>query len=337
MVGGRSRLLARRSLLGFGGALLAAPCVLRHARGEGIQKFVIQTGWRAQAEHGGFYQALATGLYRDAGIDAEIRMGGPQVDSNALLFAGRVDLATGTGLTGLTYVKEDVPFVVVATTFQKDTRILLSHAGAGNDTLPALKGKPVLVAAAGRMTYWPWLRRRFGFTDEQIRPYTFNIAPFLASPQISMQGLATSEPLDARRAGVETVIHYLADYGWQDYQQALTASRRMVEERPELLQRVLDATAAGWKSYLHGDPSPGNKLIKAANPDMDDEKIAFSRAIMVKDGLVDGGDAAVNGIGAMSEARWRGFYETAVEAGTLPSGLDMGKAFTLRFVKGQPT
>ncbi len=325
---------SRRALIG---AALAAPVVLRFPRAQGPEKFVIQTGWRAQAEHGGLYQALANGYYRDAGVDAEVRMGGPQLDSNALLLAGRVQMGTGTAFTGLNYVRGDLPAVVVSTTFQRDTRVLLSHPGVGHDRLPDLRGKPILVAAVGRTTYWPWLRTKHGFTDEQIRPYTFSLAPFLVNRQMSVQGLSTSEPLDARRQGVEPVIHHLADYGWADYQSTMTVTRRMLDERPDLIGRVLDAIARGWKSYLRDDPEPANRLIKAANPDMDDPKIAFARESMRDGSLVDGGDAARLGIGAMTEERWRSFYDSMVESGTLPPGLDVTRAYSLRFVRGSPT
>ena len=329
---GMTMISRRTTFACLGGALVAR--TMRPARAQALEKFRLQTGWRAQAEHGGFYQALATGLYRDVGVDMEVRMGGPQVDSNASLFNGRVEMATGTAFTGLNYVRADVPFVVVATTFQKDTRILISHPGVGHDALPALRGKPVLVATLGRNTYWPWLRTRFGFTDEQVRPYTFSLAPFLANPQVSVQGLSTSEPMDVRRAGIEPVVHHLADYGWLDYQQTLTASRRMVEEKPDLIRRVLAATARGWRSYLHGDPAPGNRLIKEANPDMDDAKIAFAIQSMRDGSLVEGGDAAQLGIGAMTEERWRRFYDGVVADGTVPAGLDVSRAYTLRCLPG---
>ncbi|UFN49533.1 ABC transporter substrate-binding protein [Roseomonas sp. OT10] len=325
-------LLSRRAALGA--LAIGVMGSTRAARGQVLDKVTLQTAWRAQAEHGGYYQGVAEGIYRKAGIDMEVRMGGPQIDSNALLFAGRVDIATGSGMIGLRYVQEKLPFVVIATTFQKDTRVLLSHPGVGNDTLPALKGKPILVAASSRAGYWPWLVKRFGFEDEQIRPYTFNIGPFLQNKQLSMQGLATSEPMDARRQGIDPVVHLLADYGWADYSQTLNTSQKLLAEKPDLLQRVVKATAEGWQSYLHGDPAPGNRLIQKDNPDMDAEKIAFAIKTMNESGLIESGDAGKLGIGAMTDARWEAFYTSMVEAGVLPAGLDYRQAYTLRFFGG---
>jgi len=321
--------LDRRRAIGLLVASLAAP---RAGKTQTRDRLILQTGWRAQAEHGGFYQALATGKYRDAGLDVEIRMGGPQLDPNPLLMAGRVDFIISGGGSGFAYVRENLPFLVIAAMFQKDPRVLLSHPGVGNDTLEQLWGKPILVAASGRNTYWPWLRARYGYRDEQLRPYTFSMAPFLADRMVSMQGLVTSEPPDLRKVGVDPVIHLLADHGWLDYQSTLNSSAQLVREKPDVVQRFVDASISGWRDYLHGDPTSGNLLIRRDNPDMLDERIASSRSLMMQAGLLESGDAATLGIGAMTDVRWRAFYNSMVVAGAQPAGLDIRKAYTTQFV-----
>jgi NitT/TauT family transport system substrate-binding protein len=325
--------LSRRATLGLlgGGAVLGtlpAPAL----RAQNLDKFVYQTNWRAQAEHGGFYHALATGIYRRYGIDAEIRMGGPQQDPNALLVAGRVDAIMSNSFSGFRYVEENVPFIVVASVMQKDPQVLISHPGMGNDTLPQLRGKPILIGAGGRSSYWPWLRAKFNFTDDQIRPYTFNMAPFLADRTLSQQGFLTSEPFDIRKAGVNPVIHLLAEYGFENYQTTINTSVRMVRERADLLQRFVNASIEGWYGYLKGDPSAANALIKRDNPDMPDDKIAHSISELNKYGIVDSGDSTRLGIGAMTDARWKSFYDAMVGAGVVRAGLDISRAYTLQFV-----
>jgi NitT/TauT family transport system substrate-binding protein len=323
--------LSRRAtlgLLGAAAATLPAPAL----RAQNLDKFVYQTNWRAQAEHGGFYHALATGIYRRYGIDAEIRMGGPQQDPNALLVAGRVDAIMSNSFSGFRYVEENVPFVVVASVMQKDPQVLISHPGMGNDTLPQLRGKPILIGAGGRSSYWPWLRAKFNFTDDQIRPYTFNMAPFLADRTLSQQGFLTSEPFDIRKAGVNPVIHLLAEYGFENYQTTINTSVRMVRERADLLQRFVNASIEGWYGYLKGDPSAANALIKRDNPDMPDDKIAHSISELNKYGIVDSGDSTRLGIGAMTDARWKSFYDAMVGAGVVRAGLDISRAYTLQFI-----
>ena len=323
--------LSRRAALSLTIGAAALPITRRRARAATPDKVVYQASWLPQAEQGGFHQALATGLYQAAGLEVEIRKGGPQVDVNASFLAGRSDFVEAPGFTVLNYVAQNLPGLAVATIFQKDPRVLLSHPGEGNDSLEALKGKPILVATAGRQTYWQWLKARYGYADEQARPYTFSMAPFLADKRITMQGLITSEPLDLRRAGVDPVIHLLADHGFGNVTTVL-ASPRMVAEKPDLVQRFVDATIRGWASYLGGDPGPGDALIKKANPDMPDEKLAYARETMKARELITGADAKSAGIGATSDARWASFYAEMSAAGALPAGLDPTKGYTLRFV-----
>ena len=329
----REKSLSRRQTLGlFGAAAATASFAAPGVRAQTLDKFSYQTNWRAQAEHGGFYQAVATGIYRKYGIDAEIRMGGPQQDPNTLLLGGRVDAIMSNSFAGFNYAAENLPFVVVAAVMQKDPQVLISHPGMGNDTLPALKGKPILIGAGGRTSYWPWLKSKFGFTDEQARPYTFNMAPFLADKTLSQQGFLSSEPFAIEQAGVKPVVHLMADYGFDNYQTTINTSWKMVNEKPDLLQRFVSASIEGWVSYLTGDPAPANALIKRDNPDMDDTKIAYAIKAMKDNGIVQSGDAATLGVGAMTDARWKSFYDAMVAAGAVRAGLDLSKAYTLRFV-----
>jgi NitT/TauT family transport system substrate-binding protein len=334
--------VTRRTAIGIASAAVAASAFsgVRRARAQSLDKISMLNGWVAEPEQGGFYQALATGIYKDHGLDADIRNGGPQLNTTSLLINGRVDVISADSFTALAYVSQDLPFLCVAACMQKDPRAILSHPGVGNDKLTDLKGKPILVASFGRATFWPWLKAKYGFTDDQARPYTFNMAPFLADKQLSQQAFVSSEPLEIRKAGVDPVIHLLADYGFANYQTALCTSAKLVKERPEVLQRFVDATIKGWYSYLYGDPAPGNALIQKINPDMTDDKIAFSIATMKSFGIVDSGDSKTLGIGAITDDRWADFYRAMSDCGAIPSGLDVKKAYTTQFVDkkvGMPT
>jgi NitT/TauT family transport system substrate-binding protein len=299
---------------------------------QALDKVSFQTNWRAQAEHGGFYQALATGIYKKYGLDAEIRMGGPQQDPNALLLAGKVDFIMSGGFSGFNYVKENLPFLVIASIFQKDPQVLIAHPGAGNDSLAQMKGKPILIGAASRVTYWPFLKAKFGFTDDQIRPYTFNMAPFLADKGAIQQGFLSSEPYAIEMAGVKPVVHLLADAGFENYQTTINASRQMVDQRADFVQRFVNASIEGWYSYMNGDSEPANALIKKDNPEMTDAQIAYAIKVMKEYGIVDSGDSKQLGIGAMTDERWARFFKANAEAGTYPADLDFRRAYTLQFV-----
>jgi NitT/TauT family transport system substrate-binding protein len=319
-----STVLARAMTLAF---LLTTPAAWAE------DKVTFGTNWKAQAEHGGYYQAVATGLYRKAGLDVTIRMGGPQVNHPQLLAAGVIDFNIGSSSFGaLNYVQGAIPMVTVAAIFQKDPQVLISHPGQGNDTLAAMKGKPILVGAGSRATFWNFLKAKYGYTDDQIRPYTFNMAPFLADKSAIQQGYLTSEPYKIEQAGVKPLVHVLADVGYSSYSCTIETSWKLVREKPDLVQRFVNASIEGWYSYLYGDPGPGNALIKKDNPDMTDDVIAYGIAALKKYGVVDSGDAKTLGIGAMTDARWKEFLATMAGIGLYPRELDLTKAYTLAFV-----
>ena len=303
------------------------------ASAQKLDKLTFGTNWKAQAEHGGYYQAVATGLYKRAGLDVTIRMGGPQINHPQLLAAGTIDFNMGSNcFNALNYVKNSIPMVCVGSIFQKDPQVLISHAGQGNDSLAAMKGKPIMISPVARAGYWQFLRVRYGYTDDQIRTYTFNMAPFLADKSAIQQGFLTSEPYKIEKAGAKIVVHLLADGGYSTYATTIETSWKLVNEKPDVVQRFVNATIEGWYTYLYGDGAPANALIKKDNPEMTDDQIAHSLATLKKYGIADSGDAEKLGIGAMSDARWKDFHATMVEAGLYAPDLDLSRAYTLQFV-----
>jgi NitT/TauT family transport system substrate-binding protein len=291
------------------------------------------TDWKAEAEHGGFYQAIATGIYKKHGLEVNLRPGGPQVNHAQLLAAGVLDFnIASNSFVPLNFVRENIPMVAVAAIFQKDPSVLIAHPGQGNDSFAALKGKPIMIGSDTRITSWQFLKQKFGYTDEQIRPYTFSVAPFLADPKAIQQGYLTSEPFTIEKEGEKPVVLLLADAGYSSYGGLIETSAKLAQEKPDLVQRFVDASIEGWYSYLYSDPGPGNALIKKDNPEMTDALLAYGIDKMKQYGVVDSGDAKASGIGAMTEARWKDFSETMVKAGLYPAEMDWHKAYTPQFV-----
>ena len=316
------------------GMLSALALISLTGAAQALDQVTFGTNWKAQAEHGGFYQAVATGIYEKHGLDVTIRPGGPQVNHAQLLAAGQIDFNMGGNVFGaFNYVLNDIPMVTVAATFQKDPQILMAHPDQGYKTLADLKRHPILISQDARTTYWEWLKAQFGFTDDMVRPYTFNPAPFLADPSAIQQGYLTSEPFAVEReGGFVPQVFLLADAGYDTYSTTIETSWRLVDENPDLVQRFIDASIEGWYSYLYGDPGPANALIKADNPDMTDEQIAYSIAKLKEYGIVDSREAEQFGIGAMTDERWRNFFRFAADAGLYPKDLDLSRAYTLHFV-----
>lgn len=327
----------RRKALGLmGGAAAVSLVSVPGARvsAQTLDKVSYLTNWRAQGEHGGFYLAVATGLYKQHGIECDLRMGGPQQNPSQLLLGGRVDMIMSNAFEGINYVKGNLPFLVIASIFQKDPQVIISHPNVGHDKLENLKGKPILIGAASHNSYWPFLKAKFGFTDEQTRPYTFNMAPFLADKNLSQQGFLSSEPYVIKQAGVDPVVHLLADAGYENYQTTINISRKMVDEKKDVVQRFITATLTGWAEYMKGGEGwkAANALIRKDNPDMTDDKLVYTLKALTDAGIVMSGDAKKLGIGAMTDERWQRFYDTMTAAGTFPKGLDVKKAYSLEFI-----
>ena len=299
----------------------------------GLEAVTFATDWKAQAEQGGFYQAKALGLYEKAGLDVTIRGGGPGVNIPQLLGAAAIDFGMGSNsFIPLNMVRAGVPAKAVMAAFQKDPQVLITHPRADITTLADIKGKPVMIADASINAFWVWLRAKYDFSDRQIRKYTFNLAPFLVNPKAVQQGYVTSEPYTiSTRGGFEPQVFLLSDFGYPSYAAMVLAQNRLIEDRPELVQAFVNASIEGWRSYIYGDPSPGNKLILAANPDMRQDIIDQAIEQIRQRGMLASPDTEKHGLGAMSEARWQSFFKTMSENGVYPLTLDWQNAFTTDF------
>ncbi|MEJ2623402.1 MAG: ABC transporter substrate-binding protein [Pseudolabrys sp.] len=315
----------------LGGALLVG-AALAPSMASAADKFTFLTSWFAQAEHGGFYQAKATGLYKKAGLDVTIKMGGPQINGLQLLLGGGADVIMGYDIQVLNAVEKGLPVITVGTSFQKDLQGMMTHADV--KSLGGLKGKTILIAASSHTTFWPWLKQRFGYTDAQVKPYTFNLQPFFANDNVAQQAYPSSEPFQAMQHHVPVNFFLFADSGYPPYGTTMVTTTKLLKEKPDVLKRFVKASMEGWKNYLTGDPSPANALIKKDNPKMTDAQIAFGIKRMKELKVVNGGDAATMGIGVMTDARWKATYDFMVKGGLLKKDVDYKKAYTTKLIDG---
>lgn len=295
-------------------------------------KFTYMTNWYAQAEHGGFYQAVAEGIYQKHGLDVTIKMGGPQVNITQMMAAGQADCIMGSSDIQMMQVREGgVPVVTVAAYFQKDPQVLIAHEDVKK--FEDLKGKTLLIGAQAQRGYWPWLKAKFGFTDEQTRPYTFNIQPFVADKNSAQQGYLTSEPYAIQKAGVKANVLMFSDHGFPAYATTVSCMDKTVKDRSKQVAAFVKASAEGWKSYL-ANPAPANALIKKDNPNMTDDQLAYSVAKLKEMGMITGGDAAKLGIGVITDARAKASYDFLVTAKLLdPAKIELAKTYTTEFIK----
>ncbi|MDR3373505.1 MAG: ABC transporter substrate-binding protein [Ancalomicrobiaceae bacterium] len=316
--------------------LISAFCGLGLSVGaEAADKVTFGTNWLAEAEHGGYYQAIADGTYKKYGLDVTIVQGGPQAVNGALLIAGKIDFYMGSSMGELSAVEAGVPITDVAAMFQKDPQVILAHPGQGIDKFADLaKASTLFLGKEGYTTFFEWMKGNFqGFRDEQFKPYTFNPAPFLADPKSAQQGYLTSEPYEIeKQGGFKPVVFLLADEGFAPYSTTIAAQVSLVEKKPELVQRFVDASIEGWYNYLYGDNKAANEAIKKDNPEMTDGQIAFSIAKMKEYGILESGEALSKGIGCMTDEKYKAFFDTLVKIKVVKADTDYKKAFTTKFV-----
>ena len=292
------------------------------------------TDWRAQAEQGGYYEALANGEYKKRGLDVRIVQGGPGVNVPQLLAAHAVEMGMGSNsFIVMNLAQQGVPVKAVAAYFQKDPQVLMAHPDQGVNSIADLRGRPILLSDASVGAFWPWLKAKYGFTDAQIRKYTFNSAPFLANKRAAQEGYVSSEPYTLeKQAGMKPVVFLLADNGYPGYANMVLAPDSLIAKNPAAVKAFVEATAQGWHDYLYGDPKPADALIRKDNPEMTQDVLDQAREKMRSYGLVESGDAKTGGVGAMTDARWRVFADTAISEGVYPRTLDPKRAYTLQFV-----
>ena len=321
------KLLAPRALL------LAAAAAFASSGALAQEKFVFLTNWYAQAEHGGFYQALASGLYRKEGLDVTIKMGGPQVNGMQLLAAGQADCFMGYDVLTMKAREQGINAVSVAAAFQKDPQVMIGHPEVFKK-MEDLKGKTILISADANTNYWPWMKATFGLSDSQVRPYTFNIQPFVADKNVVQQGYLSSEPFAIEReAKFKPSVFLLADHGWTPYSTTIVCMEDTLKKKPAAVAAFVKASMQGWKDYLKADPAEANALIKKDNPSMRDDLLANGRASMLATGMVLGGDAAKMGVGIMTDERVKKTYDMMVSMKLLDPKVDVKKTYTTEFVK----
>ena len=333
-------LLPRALMAGlFAAFLVVPPAASQEKQGdkqgdkqEKLDKVSFGTNWVAEAEHGGFFQAVADGTYRKYGLDVTIVPGGPNVNNRILLPVGRIDFfMSANTLQSFDAVEQNVPTLAVAAMFQKDPQVLIAHPGV--DKFEDLKGLTLFVSSEGIATYFQWLKADYGFSEARVKPYTFNAQPFLADKKSAMQGYVTSEPYAVEHAaGLKPKIFLLADEGFNAYSTLIETRRELVDKQPDLVRRFVEASIVGWLNYIYHDNSTANALIKRDNPEMSDDLLAYSVAKMKEYGIVDSGDSLKLGVGAMTDARVQSFFDKMAKAGVVKPGIDLRKAYSLQFV-----
>ncbi len=315
-------------------ATVLAACLLLNQQARAADKITFGLDWVAEPEYGGYYQALATGIYKKYGLDVTIVEGGPEVNNAELLVGGRLTFdITSNSFLALNFVQEGIPFVAVAAGFQKDPDILMAHPGIGDDSFEDLKGKPIAVSSDTRASWWLYLKAKYGYSDSQLKSYGFSLAPFFTNPKLTQEAYVTSEPyLVQQQIGKPPVVLMISDAGFDGYASLIATSAKLVKTDPDLVQRFINASIEGWYSFLYGNPQPAFAAILKANPDMTPGLLHYGYTQLKARGILDSGDAKMLGIGAMTDARWKLFFTQMAATGLYDKNMDFRSGYTLQFV-----
>ncbi len=308
-------------------AALATPAVAQ-------DKVTFGTNWLAQAEHGGYYQAIADGTYAKYGLDVTILQGGPQAAGRAQLVSGQIQFYMSGVTSAINAVKEGIPTITLAAIFQKDPQILMSHPDRFAEFKDLAGASKYILSAEGFTSYFTWMKAEWPeFVDEKYEPYQFNPAAFLADPDAIQQGYLTSEPLSIEQAaGFAPQVWLLADQGYAPYSTTIETMKPWFEANKDVAKRFVEASIIGWYNYLYGDNAAANALIKTDNPEMTDEAIAYGIEKMKEYGIAISGDAETKGLGCMTDERWKSHYDRMVEIGLFDAGIDITQAYTTELV-----
>ncbi len=324
--------------LSIAAGLLAAACAPQAPPPQGKTQIRFATDWRAEAEQGGYYEALAEGEYARRGLDVTFVPGGPGVNVPQLVASGATEMGIGSNsFIVLNLAAQQAPVRAVAAFMQKDPQVLLAHPGVGIRSLADMKGHPILLSDASISAFWVWLKAKYGFTDDQVRKYAFSNAPFLADKRLVQEGYLTSEPYTIeKQGGMKPRVFLLADEGYPGYASMVIVSDRFIAANPAAVRAFVEASAKGWRDYLHGDPAPADRLILKDNPEMSEDVLAQARDKMRQYGIVDSGDATQAGPGAMTDKRWADFFAIASGQGVYAKSVNYRAAYSLAFLAKAP-
>lgn len=301
---------------------------------DNLIEITFATDWKAQAEQGGFYQALAAGLYEKNGLKVKIIQGSANVNVPRLIASNSVEFGIGSNsFIPLNMVANKIPGKAVMAIFQKDPQIIMTHPDSDIRNLKDMRDLPIMISDASIGAFWLWLKSKYDFNDNQIRKKTFSLAPFLSNKSSIQQGYLTSEPfLVEREAGFTPRVFLLADYGYPSYGAMVLASSNVLKNNPEIVKAFVDASIEGWRQYIYDDPSLGNELIMLENNEMKEDILLQAIKKIRNYELVSNEISKGLDIGLMTDIKWESFFKTMSINGVYEKDLEWRESFTLDFI-----
>ena len=304
-------------------------CACHHApNGSGLTKIVLQADWYPQPEHGGFYTAIAKGLYAKEGLDVEILPGGPYVSVEKQVSSGAAQF--GMSSTDKIYesIADGQPLIAVAATMQHDPQGIMVRKDSPIRSFADLNGHTVAIKTGS--TWWEFIVKRYQLTGVHEVPAMMNVANFVADPNYVQQAFATSEPFFAKQAGIETRVLLTSDAGYNPYRVMFT-TRDFVAQQPDIVAKFVRASLAGWRDYL-ADPTPAHAMIAKLNPALNPQWMDFTWHALRDGHFVAGDNTSGGDFGQMNAERWTTMYQQLIDLKVIDKPFDPATAYTLQFL-----
>jgi NitT/TauT family transport system substrate-binding protein len=305
-------------------AVVPAGC-RRQSAENGLIPVTLQTDWYPQPEHGGFYDALIKGYYRQEGLEVTILPGGPYSSVEQQVATGAAQFGMGSSDRILEVDSQGEHLVAVGATMQSDPQGIMVHADSPVHTFADLEGHTIAVKPGS--TWFEYLRKRYNYTNLHEIPATYSVANFLEDPNYIQQIFVTSEPFFVRRAGVKERTLLISDTGYSPYRVFFTSSAYL-QKHPEVVAKFVRASLRGWRDYMQ-DPSPVDAQLMKLNPAQQPDEMKFTWQALKSGHFVDGGNPAR--LGEMDPARWTQMYDQLAGLGLVQHPIQPSSAYTLRF------
>ena len=276
---------------------------------------MVQLDWVAEPEHGGFYQALAKGYFKAAGLDVTIVPGGPNGNVMQKIASGQADIGQSDSTNAILAIAQNTPMIAIGAVFQNDPSVLMLHDENPITRFEQLDGKTIM--ARPEWAFLPYLRKKYGI-DFKVIPQNFSVANFIVDKNFIQQGYFIAEPYHITKEGArEPKYLYAWDAGFDAYT-VLIANQPWAAAHADLVRAFMQAYIHGWQDYLEGDPTPAHTLMKEANPNNTDEFLAYSRRRIIDEKLVVGRQDGSNAqIGRISPVRFQTQLNQLEELGIL--------------------
>jgi NitT/TauT family transport system substrate-binding protein len=281
------------------------------ASGANLRRVTLQLNWKPEPQFGGFYAAELNGAYRKHGLDVTVTAGGAGAPTVEMIGAGTVPFAIVSADEIVRARGRGNRVVALFAVYQTNPQCLMTRASRGLKSLEELFSRPGTLAMERGLPYSDFLERKYGFKNLKIVPSPFgDLTLYRTEDNYAMQCFITSEPLAAKRIGVESQAFLIAESGYNPYTTVLATSESYLQANPEIVRSMVEAVREGWQAYLD-DAAKANEYMGKLNPTMYAQ--TFKESAEAQKPLIRTTETEKLGLGAMTRSRWQNLVEQLLD------------------------